>query len=235
MKRFGLWVLLFSLLVPARLAAAEQDDAARAAAIAEKQAQEERARQMEASIRDILAAQEQQQNRISDLARQIDALREENRRLRDDLAKAGANAVSREDLKKLADAVAQVDERRVKDNRLLTEAIEKLGAKLAAPEPAAPTAPPKAKPATSTNGGSDVGYWHEVESGQYLSTIVQAYREQGVKVTMKQVMDANPNVNWNRLTIGKKIFIPDPSKAKTEEKTGDKPEGEDKSKPEEKP
>jgi LysM repeat protein len=31
-------------------------------------------------------------------------------------------------------------------------------------------------------------------------------------VTQKQMMDANPGVNWNRLRIGQKIFIPAPAK-----------------------
>lgn len=231
MKRLALFILAISFLIPAFVHGAAQDDAGRAAAIAEKQEQEERARRLESSIRDILAAQEEQQKRIGELSRQLDAAREENRRLRDDLLKAGASAVTRDDLKKLAEAVSQVDERRVKDNRLLTEALEKLGSKLTAPEPIAPVTPPKKATPPPANPDSDLGYWHTIESGQNLSVIVQAYREQGVKVTQKQVMEANPNVNWNRLTVGKKIFIPDPAKAKSSAK----PDADDKSKSDDKP
>jgi LysM repeat protein len=231
MKRCALLLLAISFLVPSLAIGATQDDAGRAAAIAEKQEQEERARRVEASIRDILAAQEDQQKRIQDLSRQLDAVREENRRLRDDLLKAGANGATREDLKKLFEAVSQVDERRVKDNRLLTEALEKLGSKLTAPEPSAPVPPVKKAAPAPENPESDLGYWHTIDSGQSLSVIVQAYREQGIKVTQKQVMDANPNVNWNRLSVGKKIFIPDPAKAKSSEK----PNADEKTKGEGKP
>jgi LysM repeat protein len=45
---------------------------------------------------------------------------------------------------------------------------------------------------------------------------VQAYNKKfqadGMKkITMKQVQDANPGVNWNRLRIGQKIVIPTPA------------------------
>ncbi len=44
-----------------------------------------------------------------------------------------------------------------------------------------------------------------------LSLIAQAYREQqGIKVTTKQIADANPNVNPAKLHVGMKIFIPAP-------------------------
>jgi len=60
--------------------------------------------------------------------------------------------------------------------------------------------------------GIEKGYEHTVESGQSLSLIIQAYREKGVKVTQKQVLDANPGLNLNRLQPGQKIFIPDSAK-----------------------
>ncbi len=208
--------LVLTSLVLAPLAAwpADNEDAARAAAIAEKQEQEERTRRFEASLRDLLSAQEDQQRRLTEQARQIDALREELRLLREDVLKAGTEALTRAELKKVVDAVAEVDKKRVEDNKLLKEAIETLGTKLVALATAPP--PPEKREPTPGQNGSEVGYWHVVESGQFLSTIVQAYRDQGVKVTLKQVMDANPGVNWNRLPVGKRIFIPDPSKSKPE-------------------
>ena len=210
-------LILLTLLVvpPARGWGADQNEAARAAAIAEKQEQEDRTRRLEASVRDLLAAQEDQQRRLTEQAHEIDLLRDELRRLRDDLLKAGADAVTRDDLKKLVETISEVDKKRVEDNKLLKEVIESLGAKLLAVA-AAPPATPERREEASSDGTPEVGYWHVVESGQYLSMIVKAYREQGVKVNLQQVMDANPGVNWNRLPIGKKIFIPDPSKAKTE-------------------
>jgi LysM repeat protein len=40
---------------------------------------------------------------------------------------------------------------------------------------------------------------------------VAALQKQGLKVTQKQIMDANPGVNWSKLRIGQKIFIPSPA------------------------
>jgi LysM repeat protein len=50
-----------------------------------------------------------------------------------------------------------------------------------------------------------------VQKGDTLPAIAKAYREQGVKVTTAQIIKANPNVDPNKLFIGKKIFIPDPN------------------------
>ena len=50
-----------------------------------------------------------------------------------------------------------------------------------------------------------------MRSKDKLSMIVQAYRQKGVKVTMQQVKEANPDVDPNKLLVGQKILIPDPS------------------------
>jgi hypothetical protein len=41
---------------------------------------------------------------------------------------------------------------------------------------------------------------------------VQKYRKENIMVTEKAIRDANPGVDWDRLQIGKKIFIPKPVK-----------------------
>ena len=43
-----------------------------------------------------------------------------------------------------------------------------------------------------------------------LDKIVKYYRDQGVKVTQKSIMDANPGVKWERLQVKQKLFIPLP-------------------------
>ena len=40
---------------------------------------------------------------------------------------------------------------------------------------------------------------HRVEKGQTLSLIVQAYREKGIKVTMDQVLKANPGLKPEKI------------------------------------
>jgi len=41
-----------------------------------------------------------------------------------------------------------------------------------------------------------------------VSGIVNKLSKQGLKMTQKQIIDANPVVNWNKLRVGQKIFIP---------------------------
>jgi LysM repeat protein len=52
------------------------------------------------------------------------------------------------------------------------------------------------------------GVEHVVKQGETLSGIVAACREQHIKVTKKQILDANPGLNPDLLIQGKKIFIP---------------------------
>ena len=47
--------------------------------------------------------------------------------------------------------------------------------------------------------------------GDYLLRIVKDLNAQGFKVTQKQIMDANPKVNWKNLQVGSSIFIPQPA------------------------
>jgi LysM repeat protein len=54
------------------------------------------------------------------------------------------------------------------------------------------------------------GYYHTVESGETLTMICAAYRDQGVKVTVSQVRKANGLSPESVLRIGQKLFIPKP-------------------------
>jgi LysM repeat protein len=67
------------------------------------------------------------------------------------------------------------------------------------------------EPAPKVSNSPEKGFEHEVKSGQTLSAIIQAYRDQGVKVTLKQVLDANPTLKPERMKAGQKIFIPAPT------------------------
>jgi LysM repeat protein len=54
------------------------------------------------------------------------------------------------------------------------------------------------------------GYYHTVESGETLTMICAAYRDQGVKVSVSQVRKANDLSAGSVLRIGQKLFIPKP-------------------------
>lgn len=65
-----------------------------------------------------------------------------------------------------------------------------------------------AKPAD--NGKPENGYNYSIQDGDYLAKIVSKLNKQGIKVTIPQVKDANPGVNWNKLKVGQVVFIPAP-------------------------
>jgi septal ring factor EnvC (AmiA/AmiB activator) len=72
-----------------------------------------------------------------------------------------------------------------------------------APADTAPAPAPKPKP--------QKGYYHVVASGETLSMICAAYRDEGVKVTTAQVRKANGLTSKSALKVGQKLFIPKPA------------------------
>jgi TolA-binding protein len=195
-------LLLASGILPSTLLA--QDAASHAALAADREAAEERYQRLSNDVQDLVAAQAVLQKRISALA---DTIRD----LRDEQIKATTQAVSRDELRRLALKVQEIDQKREDDKKIILEELQKL-LKLPSPAPAPAIPPPALTPSSRVGSGVERGYEHVVEPGQYLSTIIQAYRDQGVKVTQKQVLDANPGLNPNKLRTGQKIFIPDASK-----------------------
>ena len=129
------------------------------------------------------------------------------------------NSASQEDLKKLAGQVQEIDQKRQADRELILKQLEKL-AKIGEnggshhadgfskdSDQSTPPSTGQAFPA----GVSQSGHPYTVAPGDTLAAIAKAYRAQGVKVTVKEILAANPGLDANRLYVGKKIFIPDPA------------------------
>jgi hypothetical protein len=192
-----------------------------AVAIAAQREQEENLKRLTATIQDVQDAQSQQKERLNALAGEVDKLRTE-------IAKANNNAATQEAIKKLNEEILKVDNQRVSDNKKIYEALADLR-KLIVERPSAPPPPknftmpsPSTNPGTHVGGGTspvparsqgnatEEGFEYVVQSGDRLDLIVKEYQKQGIKVSMKQVMEANPTVKWDRLRIGQKIFIPKP-------------------------
>ena len=196
-------LLLIGLLLCFPLFPAPRLRAADAASIAEQQEREERYKQLRSDFEELMTTQAVLQKRIQTLADEIKALRDDKNRPPPDL-------VTREDLKILAAKIEEVDKKREADNQKVLAEIEKL-AKTPAPSEPAPKTPPKVPGVgTTTPGATERGFEYEVQPGDNLSAIVQAYRKKGVKVTVEQVMKANPRLNDKKLLVGQKIFIPGP-------------------------
>jgi len=198
MKRISfLW--LAALLVGATISRA--DDAA----------VEERLNKLGGQIEDLLAAAAKQDKRLSALEKELESVREQT-------ARSGGNYASQDDLRKLAEKLQEIDRNRVADSEKFVKAFEKLGkataegagsGKRTPKAPESPTEDP-GKRGGAAGGGGEKGFEHVIALGDTFSTIAQAYREKGVKVTSEQIQKANPNLKPNSLKVGQKVFIPSP-------------------------
>jgi LysM repeat protein len=164
---------------------------------AQDAALEERVNKLHGYVQDLLAAQEAQRKQIEALTASIESLRER-------VGQAGANNPTQDDLRKIAEKVQEVDRKREADRELILKEIEALGKSMAGArrqQPSNPTPPAR---------GNDKGYEHVVQSGETISAIAVAFREQGIKVTSDQIIAANPGLKPESLKPGQKIFIPRP-------------------------
>jgi cell division protein FtsB len=222
MKRAFILSAIFILLM--RLPAAAQDAAGTAtnappsppvvtaATIAAKEDAEERYQRLAA---DLLAVQSDNET----LHAKVTALEQEVESLRDAQAHFADTSGMQDELKHLADAIQEVDKKRLADKDAISEEIRKsieglehsLGS---APTPSHISA---TKPAVSTDSPAvENGFSYTIHDGDRLDLIVKAYnadfRSKGMKtITLRQAKEANPNVDWNRLRVGQKIVIPRPS------------------------
>ncbi len=177
--------------------------------VAARQETEERIKTMSARIEDL-------EQGLQACKRELGKLNEELRNLRDDLARANNNnkdAAFQKSLEQLADAIKEVDKKRIADDEKNLAVLKALKESLSdrptgGPRPN-PSPVPVSKPASDpVRGGPEKGYEYSIQPGDTLLGIVGQLAKQGIKVTQKQMMEANPGVNWNRLRIGQKIFIP---------------------------
>ncbi|MBM3823593.1 MAG: LysM peptidoglycan-binding domain-containing protein [Verrucomicrobia bacterium] len=175
----------------------------------ERQEAEERYRRLSSTLEDVLNTQMLLQKKINVLTDELRALREES-------MKPNTSYAAKEDLRRLALQVQDIDQKREADRRLILEEIQKLAkTPVVVPPPVTPThvkAVDRGEDRSTDKPRIEKGYYHVVEKDQNLSLILQAYRQKGIKVTRKMVEEANPSMNPNRLLEGQKIFIPDPNK-----------------------
>ncbi len=174
---------------------------------AQDAATQERLDKLSGRIEDLTAAQEALRKQISELSREVETVREQS-------SKPNASYVRQEDLNHLTEEIKAVDRKRVEDSEKVRVELSKLRDLLKAP-----LAPPKQKPTSTskekpTTGGTtapEKGFEYVVQSGDTLDAIVQAYKEKNIKVTVAQILKANPGLKAERLKVGQKIFIPAPA------------------------
>jgi len=173
---------------------------------AQDAATQERLDKLAGRIEDLTAAQEALKKQISELSREIGSVREQS-------VKPNASYARQEDLNLLAEKIKEVDRKRMDDaEKVRTEllklrkAVETL---LGAPKPK-PSSTLREKPAPEKPVGDDKVFPYTIQSGDTLDAIVQAYKEKNIKVTVAQILAANPGLKADRLRVGQKIFIPAP-------------------------
>jgi septal ring factor EnvC (AmiA/AmiB activator) len=171
-------------------------------------ATQERLDKLSGRIEDLVAAQESIKKQLSELAREIESVREQ-------ASKPTGNYATREDLNRLAEKVGEVDRKRIEDAEKIRTELLKLRdvfkTQLAPPKKglAAPPAerstpePPAADPNAKV-------FPYKIQSGDTLDAIVQAYREKNIKVTVAEILKANPGLKAEKLIVGKTIYIPAP-------------------------
>jgi len=146
------------------------------------------------------------------LKRQIDALAREIETLRADASKPKGDYASQGDLKRVADALKDVDRKRIEDSERVQTELKKLGKNLMATPPGPKTIPP---PVADSGGTvkptkSDTGFEYIVKQGDSLSAIVHAYHDKNIKVSMDDILKANPGLVPEKMKVGQKLWIPAP-------------------------
>lgn len=199
-------------LSPVTLPAQETSEA-----VAVRQALQQNMSALNARVEDLEASNVSLRAKVDDLKREIQQLREEARRL-------GDHSAVQEQMRRLADSVKEVDSKRRSDNDKVLGELAKL-AKQIADTPVAP--PPQVRPhGGSTHNATPAtdndskptppsapqkGIEYVIKSGDTLSGVVDSCRQKGLKMTQKIMKEANPDINWDRLRVGQKIFIPIPN------------------------
>jgi len=173
---------------------------------AQDAATQERLDKLSGRIEDLTAAQEAIKKQMNEVAKELESVRE--------LAtKPTGNYARPEDLNRLADAIKDVDRKRMDDaEKIHTELLklrEVLKAPLASPKQKAVPAT-KEKSAPEQPVGDEKVFPYVIKPDDTLDAIVQAYKEKNIKVTVAGILKANPGLKPERLLIGQKIYIPAP-------------------------
>ncbi len=167
---------------------------------AQDAATDERINKLSGQIEDLIAAHKTLQKQLTEISQRVDDLREQ-------VGKPNASYITHDDLKPLADSIREVDRKRIQDAENIQKQlvnIQKLAAQTPPPRRTEKAPPEKEKERPQK------GFEYQVQTGDTLSSIIQAYRDQNVKVTLDQVKKANPGLKPEKMHVGQVIFIPAP-------------------------
>jgi septal ring factor EnvC (AmiA/AmiB activator) len=206
--------LVLCLLAARPLLAQAADSLPEAAALAAQRDAEERYKRLAADVQTLLETQELIQKRQEEFRQRLDKLSDEIRTAKEDIGRSTVNLASREELRSLIEKLKeQLDEQREADKKLILGSIKELAK--APPPPVEHTPPPRPKEEERTS--EEPPYIYVVKKNDQLGFIIAEYNNYFQKhgqprITLEDVVKANPGLNPNLLLTGKKIHIPFPSK-----------------------
>ena len=161
---------------------------------------EERVKQLNGYVQDLIEDKANQKRQIEALAKEIQTLREQQQN------QPKTSYASQEDLRALAKQVQEIEANRKTDREVILKAIEKIA-----------KTPIKAPPPPKTNSGAphsdlpEKAVEHTIASGDTLSTIAAAYsKEMNAKITTELILKANAGIDPRKLQVGQKILVPLP-------------------------
>jgi LysM repeat protein len=156
---------------------------------------EERVKQLNGYVQDLLEDKANQKRQIEALSKEVSALREQQQN------QPKGNYASQEDLRALVKQVQEIEDNRKSDREVILKEIERL-----AKVPARTTVKPAGNPRTDL---PEKAAEHTIASGDTLSTIAAAYsKEFNAKITTDLIMKANPGLDPLKLKVGQKVLVP---------------------------
>ena len=222
MKRAFVGICLSAFLL------ANSGRAADAVTLAAQQEMQESYKRLTATIEEFQTTQTAQQKQINALAAEVS-------KLRDEIARNSSDNSHKESVRQLGEQIRKVDEARVADNKTIREALEKLGqtiTKMPVSSPSKPrpvgvsdsgtsgasgngggTTSKGAGTRVSMNSSAEEGFEYTVVSGDRPDVIAAKYQAEKINVTTRDIINANKNVDWTKLKVGQKLFIPKPKSA----------------------
>lgn len=148
----------------------------------------ERVNKLSFYVDELMADKARQQQQITDLTREVESLRRQ--------LQQNSGGARSEEVAAVAEALKQLDRKHQDDMEVVARQIEKLGR--TPPPPREVTPPPR----------QERGFEYKVEPGNTLSAIAKAYQDNGVAVTVEDILRANPGLDANKLKVGQVIIIP---------------------------
>jgi septal ring factor EnvC (AmiA/AmiB activator) len=168
-------------------------------AVAEREEAQERYKRMSAKIEDLENTIQTYNQQFQKMEAEIHRLQSEVSRLRE----GGRDSSAKADI---VEQIKAVDRARIADQENVTKRIAELRKEILGAVTKAPKS--SSGPSTPTPPVTEKGFEYSIRENDTLTRLVVALNKQGVKVTQKQIEQANPKVKWESLQIGQKIFIP---------------------------